>query len=333
MLCLLIMSNLTLKRKTTKTKLQNLTPEDLGKCPNRHTKDLVIQPSVAQWILDNRNSKPIDRVPEYTNRNMRTTGRKTELLIRDILDNNFYPCLISFDKKGWVLNGQHRLYAITKAEKACEMIVEFGAKRESMVKIDRGQPRSIKDILGLHLFQEWGLNPSRWGNVSKIGINFFGYVQADKRSTSRLYSSLCDHNPTDKQVVDFFNDNKEIILRTEEVCRGLRSSLQMEMQVKNKKGSLVTRSNRFLAKVFFVPLACLMALDKKLAESFIYDLQTKDSKSNPAAYVKEYLRNGEAMNSRAEYLNNVEFIFGAIQKHIDSKSIVSNKVKRLREIK
>ena len=50
------------------------------------------------------------------------------------------------------------------------MIVEFGAKRESMVKIDRGQPRSTKDILGLHLFQEWNLDPSKWTLASTVQV-------------------------------------------------------------------------------------------------------------------------------------------------------------------
>ena len=320
------MSNLTLKRKTNKTKLQNLTPEDLGKCPNRHTKDLIIQPLVAQWILDNRNSKPIDRVPKYKNRNLRATSKKTDLLIRDVLAKKFYPSLIKFDEDGWVLDGQHRLYAIAKAEKACEMIVEFGAKRESMVKIDRGQSRSTKDILGLHLFQEWNLDPSKWTLASTVGNALFDYLSAIKTKTKQgkgsLVSLIHSHNPTDEERTDFYNKNKTLIEHTIEVARSLGSS--------KSKGR-----GKLKGRVFTVPYAVFRSLDKTLAENFMYDMQTQTTLSHPAAWVANYfeeLRDAkETISAREVYVYHMKKVFGAMQAYIDGKRIKGN-VKSLETI-
>ena len=323
MLCLLIMSNLTLKRKTTKTKLQNLTPEDLGKCPNRHTKDLVIQPSVAQWILDNRNSKPIDRVPKYTNRNLRKTSKKTDLLIRDILKNKFYPSLIKFDQNGWVLAGQHRLYAISQAERACEMIIELGAKRESMVKIDRGQPRSVKDILGLHLFQDWNLDPSKWTLATGIGNALFDYLSAIKTKTKKgsgsLVSLIHQHNPTDEERISFYNKNRKLIEDTIQIARSLGSS-------KSRGGG------KLKGRVFTVPYCVLRSLDEKLADNFMYDMQTQKALSHPAVWIANYFSElEETISAREVYVYHMKKVFGAMQAYIDGKRIKRN-VKSLETI-
>ena len=323
MLCLATMKTLNKKSKLTKTKLQNLTPEDLGKCPNRHTKDLIIQPSVAQWILDNRNSKPIDRVPKYTNRNLRATSKKTDLLIRDILNKKFYPSLVKFDENGWVLDGQHRLYATAKAEKACEMIVEFGAKRESMVKIDRGQPRSTKDILGLHLFQEWNLDPSKWTLASTTGNALFDYLSAIKTKTKQgkgsLVSLIHSHNPTDEERINFYNKNKTLIEHTIQIARSLGSS-------KSKGGG------KLKGRVFTVPYAVFRSLDKTLAENFMYDMQTQKALSNPAVWIANYFNElEETISAREVYVYHMKKVFGAMQAYIDGKRIKGN-VKSLETI-
>lgn len=288
--------------KKTYNPISKLTTEEIDK-KGWNVKKTFIDPKTAQEILNERNSNPIDRVPEYTNRNLKKRGKKTDLLIRDIKANNFFPSLIKFDAGGQVLDGQHRLYAIAQAGKTVKMMVETGADRKSMIKVDRGCPRSIKDILGLSVFQEWGLDPKYWTHAATLGKAFFSYIEALKMKGS-LIGNLTSFSPTDEDLFDFFNRERKLIEWSAGTAKALRGRPKLH------------------GRVFMIPLMFLRKIDAKLAEAFLYDLQSNSSDKNPAVWVASYLAKQEGMNSRAEYIFHSKKVFGAMQAHIDGKNIV-----------
>jgi len=71
-----------------------------------------------------------------------------------------------------------------------------------------------------------------------------------------------------------------------------------------------------------IPLMFLRKIDAKLAEAFLYDLQSNSNDKNPAVWVASYLAKQEGMNSRTEYVFHSQKVFGAMQAYIDGKNIV-----------
>ena len=89
---------------------------------------ILSRTSMAVDILKNRNTNPSSKDSEgnsvefYTNRNLKETNKVTKTLIQDIKDGNFLPSTISVSSEGILVNGQHRLYAISEAGPTVTMI-------------------------------------------------------------------------------------------------------------------------------------------------------------------------------------------------------------------
>lgn len=102
---------------------------------------MEVSPALAQQWLDES---------KFDNR--RLDDRMVDRITQDIkkgkwkLDGN----AIRFDKKNDLLDGQHRLYSIIRAQKSVLSIVIRGLDTEAKDTIDTGKARTIADLLHFH---------------------------------------------------------------------------------------------------------------------------------------------------------------------------------------
>ena len=89
---------------------------------SRTVGEFTVTSEIAKSILEERNSTPADKIPSYTNRNLRKRSPKTNRLVMDIEEGFFYPSLLKFSTEGVLLDGQHRLHAINLSKKKVNMI-------------------------------------------------------------------------------------------------------------------------------------------------------------------------------------------------------------------
>lgn len=84
-------------------------------------------------------------------KNRRIRNEVVNMLARDILSGNFRTTHqgIAFYEDGTLMDGQHRLSAIIKANKAVDMLVSRGLPKETMTAVDKGTGRSTADVLAI----------------------------------------------------------------------------------------------------------------------------------------------------------------------------------------
>lgn len=104
--------------------------------------------------------------------NRRVDDRNVDKIARDIKNKKWIydgnP--IRFDTKGNVLDGQHRLWAIVKANRTVKSLVVRGLADEAVNVIDTGKTRSNADIMHFQGF----VNTSTLAAVARL---YFGYKE------------------------------------------------------------------------------------------------------------------------------------------------------------
>ena len=102
------------------------------------TRKLVITPNMAQSFLDNDN---------FGNRNIRKD--RVDLYKKLILEDQweYNGASIKFSKDGKLLDGQHRLTAVVKANKSITSLVVFGLEEKTKHTIDAGIVQNLSDSL------------------------------------------------------------------------------------------------------------------------------------------------------------------------------------------
>lgn len=88
-------------------------------------------------------------MPDGGNRKLRVSHAET--LASLILSDNWVISHqgIAFDQSGRLIDGQHRLTAITIAERPVEILVTLGLQAEAIHGVDRGSTRTIADLMRL----------------------------------------------------------------------------------------------------------------------------------------------------------------------------------------
>jgi hypothetical protein len=122
------------------TTIENITPSTALKMLERNTKNRPV---------NENNLAALTR--EIANKNFAFTGES-----------------IKFAKDGTLLDGQHRLLAITKAGTAAKMIVIRGLDNDAFKYMDTGRTRQAADVLAI----EGHKNAARMAAMSKFIIAF-----------------------------------------------------------------------------------------------------------------------------------------------------------------
>jgi len=266
---------------------------------NPDVKFMVITPKFASKILEERNSTPAGKAPAFTNRNLRVKCKKTQRLILDIEDGNFYPTSIKFGTNGKLLDGQHRIYAISKQNKNVKMIVETGADIKSMAKLDRGKARTMREVLGLSLFQKWNLSPTDWMKAQQIGIRWQAWNEALKTHKSVIASGLRQLNPTDEEVEKFFESKKKSIQWAASVVPTGQSN------------------SPFKRTAFMVPLAMMYSVSPSKALLFVNEaVGGGQPKSCPTSKTRNIIL-GEKGHGDEAYIDQAQRVLFCMQRYID----------------
>jgi len=220
-----------------------------------------ITPKMANDILENRNTNPSSKDSEgnsvefYTNRNLKTNNKVTKTLIQDIKDGNFLPSLISISSEGILVNGQHRLYAISQAGKTVTMMVETGCDPRAFTVTDIGHKRTDSDLFSLDFFQSWGLDRKLHNRAAALGKLFriFDGLDGTERGKT-IMSKVVTANPSYNEKRKFMLKNKDSIINavsciSKTSVNGLPTS-QFKRQFITTAFALMFKHNTAKAKEF-----------------------------------------------------------------------------------
>jgi hypothetical protein len=190
---------------------ETLTSEHINGARRDHASIMSVTPEMAQEVLNTRNTTPSD-LPEHqaSNRPLRDKkNKKVDLLIKDMKQENWFPTTVIFSRDGKLRDGQHRFSAIAQSKATVNLLVHVGADPDIMGKLDRGKPRSIKEVLGLNLFQkpEWKLKASYWAKAEKIVSRGMSYLSVKKKTKS----DICNFFATDSEVFDYANKKRDAV--------------------------------------------------------------------------------------------------------------------------
>lgn len=109
---------------------------------------------------------------------------------------------IALDKKGNVVDGQHRLLAIIEANKSIQIPVTRGLENGALEVVDRGRSRSVGDLLGIR----GETNGSRKAAIARAMIAFI----RDEGEGNPKNLQIIDQDIFD--VMDKFKDDLEWVL-------------------------------------------------------------------------------------------------------------------------
>jgi hypothetical protein len=297
-------------KRVAKIKVTELTNETID--GSRGVSLLAVTPEFAMEILRERNSTPADGIPAYTNRNLRGVGnKKTNLLIQDIEEGEFYPSLLKFSTEGALLDGQHRLYAITKSGKTCKMLVETGADPRSMRKIDIGRARNDKDRFGLDFLQNWNLLPKFWTRACQVGNGIMCLGAFKSSRTKNLISFQKRWSESDLNKEKSFQKNKEAI------CFAVQAITKSQVDG--------IKMQPFRAKGPTLTLALMHKINPVKAIEFANKiLGFNEPKSCPSTKFRQIVLSGEGGESKSsrEVSNAQMFkLFFCVNRYLQGKSI------------
>ncbi len=100
---------------------------------------MIISPLIAtQWLQNNTKNRPMDekRVKQYASDITRNSWKKNGETIK-------------LSEDGRLIDGQHRLAAIVRANKSIETFVVMGLEEEVFDTIDTGRARNKSDVLAI----------------------------------------------------------------------------------------------------------------------------------------------------------------------------------------
>lgn len=157
--------------------------------------EVITKKKADAMLLNNKQNRPISDknlsaiLVEMERGNFKITGES-----------------IKFSKNGSLLDGQHRLTAISKSGIEMNMLIVRGLDDDAFKYIDTGKTRTAADVLGIENVK----NPSRIAAMIKFIINFnrgnyFGQSSNDNRGRTRLTNSI---------VSDFNQKNSEALLKS-----------------------------------------------------------------------------------------------------------------------
>lgn len=154
-------------------------------------KKVILTPEMAVKMLENHPN----------NRNL-STGRLTRYT-NDIINNRWVDDtgeLIKIDVDGNLIDGQHRLHAVIKANKPIYVHIATGINKDVFSVIDSGKSRSASDVLKIA------------GVLNTNKVAAFIQLYNQYKNTNYRYDSVnIDTGMTSKMILKFYNENSKRI--------------------------------------------------------------------------------------------------------------------------
>ena len=159
----------------------------------------TVTPQIArEWLKNNTANRPISQttIDKYV-REMRTGH----------WHNDGSP--IRFSKTGRLLDGQHRLHAVTISLTNIEAVVMRGLEDEAFKTMDTGKSRGWADILGIAGFK----NTTTTGSIAGGWYNYLrtghpGYSGRNTNATNHEILETCENNPEVIEASKLVNSSK-----------------------------------------------------------------------------------------------------------------------------
>lgn len=203
-------------------------------------KSMEVNPSQAQaWLLKNTVNRPISK-------------RIINYLVDQIRKNKWELTTdaIGFDTNGNLINGQHRLTAITLTGKTLPVLMASGLDPDAFNVIDTGKVRTSGDILGAH-----GYSSSHHKSA------IIKFVMAFKKGYQSVGSSKStgrtEMNISNQDVLNYANKHKK------ELAEAYDISVQSIKKFKGLK-------QRVIGGMYWI----LSEIDREYAISFFHQLST-----------------------------------------------------------
>jgi len=137
-------------------------------------------------------SKASELLKKNTN-NRNVKKQRIVLYVNDILNNNWKLNgeSIKVSRNGVILDGQHRLIAVIKANKAIETVLITDLEQDVLPTIDTGASRTGGDVLNLH-----GITNSNSiaGGINKFYALLSGKGSLNQRRVSTNSATLLEYN-------------------------------------------------------------------------------------------------------------------------------------------
>jgi hypothetical protein len=108
---------------------------------------------------------------------------------------------ISIDSSGRLLNGQHRLSAVVKADVKVDMLVVHGVETDAQAFMDTGKNRSVGDVFSLNKVK----NAHQLSSMTSQLMAMERGDISSGRNNNKLY------NVTHQDVLKRFSENKEVL--------------------------------------------------------------------------------------------------------------------------
>ena len=145
-----------------------------------------ISPEIAWGWLENCNTN-----------NRRVNEKHVRRLARDMVEGNWMLTHegIAFDKHGKLIDGQHRLWAITEANTTVDMYVWRNIDPDVRIAIDCGKSRSMADVLNI----AGGNGEVTREQVAILRVMLGGLSSPPHLSASEMSESLNTH----REAIDF----------------------------------------------------------------------------------------------------------------------------------
>jgi hypothetical protein len=138
---------------------------------------VLVTPEMAEQMLEkNKNNRKVryDKINQYA---------------KDMLSDRFREDtgeLIKLSTEGDLLDGQHRLLAIVKANKPYYFHIAYGLKKDIFSVIDSGTSRSASDVFKINNSKNSALAPAviQKYNYLKAGIKTKGFNKSEYKMTN-----------------------------------------------------------------------------------------------------------------------------------------------------
>ena len=151
---------------------------------------VAVSPEIAWEWLENCNTN-----------NRRVNEKHVRRLARDMVEGNWVLTHegIAFDKHGKLIDGQHRLWAITEADVTVDMYVWRNIDPNVRIAIDCGKSRSMADVLNI----AGGNGEVTRDQVAVLRVMLGGLASTPNLSASEMSEALITHS----EAIDFAMEN------------------------------------------------------------------------------------------------------------------------------
>lgn len=164
-----------------------------------NTCTILITPEMAKkWLENNPNNRPVKM-------------KRVEAFARDMKAGNWFVTHqgIAFDTDGNLLDGQHRLFAVALSGTPTLMNVTTGVPRETMIAVDVGTPRDMRDAIVINEMYDNDTSLRQRGCIGVLNTMLhLGYNGAQVYTNSERAKMIDKIGPELKAVWDASSTSK-----------------------------------------------------------------------------------------------------------------------------